>query len=191
MALKDKEKWERKYKESPELLEKRKPSEKLKKLIALTKGKNALEIACGSGRNSIYLAENNFQIDAMDISNLALTNIDKENYHNINTIQMDLEGYTPSISTYNLIVKINYLDRQLIPHLSKALKKDGILLIETYMESDLNTKAKSNSNFLLKEEELKSFFTDKSCEIIEYDEFDNDLEEKYRMKKQSIIVKKL
>ena len=84
----------------------------------------------------------------------------------------------------------NFLDRKLIPYLSKALKEDGILLIETYMDHKINEKESSNPDFLLKVGELKSFFDD-SFEIVEYDEFLNGNDELYKMMKQSIVVKKL
>ena len=83
----------------------------------------------------------------------------------------------------------NYLDRKIIPHLLKALQPEGILYIETYMHHEKNTKPNSNPDFLLQKDELKKFI-DSNYKIIEYDEFDNDKEELFRMKKQSIIVKK-
>ncbi|MGB5917628.1 MAG: tellurium resistance protein TehB, partial [Arcobacter sp.] len=84
----------------------------------------------------------------------------------------------------------NFLDRKLIPKLANALKKDGILFIETYMHDKINEKPPSNPDFLLQKDELKSFFDDQ-FEILDYDEFENEDYELYRMKKQSIEVKKL
>jgi hypothetical protein len=84
----------------------------------------------------------------------------------------------------------NFLDRNIILPLANALKKDGILFIETYMEDEENEKPNSNPDFLLKKGELKTFF-DNYYKILEYDEFFNETYELYRMKIQSIIVKKL
>ena len=53
MALNDKIKWDKKYKETPKLLEDRNPGEKLILAISKTSGKKALDIACGAGKNSI------------------------------------------------------------------------------------------------------------------------------------------
>jgi len=189
MAIEDRIKWDKRYQETPSLVKERNPSKKLHKVIEKVKGNKALEIACGTGRNSLFLAENGFEVEALDISSVALSYLDSLKLPNIQTKCLDLEGYRPAEDSYDLIVKTNYLDRDIIPHLAKALKKDGILLIETYMESECNTKPSSNPNFFLKGNELKTFFED-DYEILEYDEFENESFERFRMIKQSIIVKK-
>ncbi len=190
MALQDKIKWDKKYQETPTLLENRNPSNKLTKIVSKTKGNKALEIACGAGRNSIYLAKVGFNVEALDISKIALNTLKKQGYTNIITKCIDLEDYHPTLDSYNLIIMTNYLDRNIIPHLANALTKDGILFIETYMDDKENEKRNSNPDFLLKPDELKTFF-DENYEILEYDESFNESYELYRMKKQSIIVRKL
>jgi len=190
MAEKDKIKWNNKYKNTPTLLEKREASKKLINIIKEIKGKKALEIACGAGRNSIFLAQNDFEVEALDISDVAIENLKKKNIRNITVKQIDLENFKPNENSYDLIVKTNYLDRDIIPNLVKALKKDGILLVETYMDHISNEKPPSNPDFLLKKDELKTFF-DEKFEIVEYDEFDNEKNELFKMRKQSISVRKI
>ncbi len=190
MANKDRIKWNEKYKNTPKLLEDREPSIKLIEAIKHTKGNKALDIACGAGKNSIYLARNNFFIDSMDISDIALKTLDKKGYKNINTIQIDLEEeFVLNKNSYDIIVQTNFLDRTIIPKLINSLKKDGIIFIETYMHHSSNEKEPSNSNFLLKQKELQKLFKD-DFELIDYDEFDNEPYELYRMRKQSIIARK-
>lgn len=191
MAIEDKIKWDKKYRETPGLLKDRPHSKKLETVIDKAKGKRVLEIACGTGRNAVYLAQKGFEVEALDISQTALEFLDKKGHENIFIKLVDLEGYVPHPDSYDIIVKTNYLDREIIPRLADALKKEGILFIETYMDHPSNTKPGSNPDFLLKAGELKSFFGKNSFEIIEYDEFDNEPFEKYRMKKESIIVRKL
>lgn len=189
MAIKDKIKWDEKYSKTPKLLENRDVSIKLKNLLKEVKGKRTLDIACGAGRNSIFLAKLGFEVEAYDISEVALKKLDEKAYKNITTKCIDLENFIPSKSSYDLIVMTNYLDRNIIPNLANALKKDGILFIETYMEHKDNEKPNSNPDFLLKKEELKTFF-DENFIIIDYDEFDNESYELYKMKKQSIVVQR-
>jgi len=189
MGIDDKIKWDKKYQNRPELLEKREPSKKLVGLVAMVKGKKALDIACGSGRNSIFLANKNFDVEAFDISCIAIDSLNSHGYKNINTKCIDLEHYIPKQDSYDLIVMTNYLDRDIIRSLLNSLKKDGILFVETYMDHPSNTKPNSNSDFLLKSNELKEFIDKEKFSIIDYDEFDNESYEIYRMKKQSIIVK--
>ena len=58
------------------------------------------------------------------------------------------------------------------------------------MDDIVNEKPSSNPDFLLKKDELKTFFND-SFEVLDYDEFLNEKNELYRMKKQSISIRKI
>ena len=189
MSQKDKLKWDKKYQETTSLLKDREPSENLKKIVEKTKGKKALDVASGAGRNSIYLANNGFDVEALDISSVALEVLNNKGFKNISCKLVDLDEYEIPKNNYDLIVMTNFLDRNLIPKLSIALKIDGVLFIETYMEDKLNEKASSNPDFLLKKDELKTFFDD-NFELLVYDEFLNS-EELYKMKKQFIAIRKL
>ncbi len=190
MAQKDKIKWDKKYQNTPALLQHREPSKKLVQIIDKIQGTKALEVACGTGRNSIYLAKKDFEVEALDISQVALDTLNTQEDKNITTKLIDLDEYTPPLNSYNFIVMTNFLDRTLIPKLLQALKKDGILFIETYMDHKINEKPSSNPEFLLKAGELKTF-CDEDFEILEYEEFLNDSYELYKMMKQSIVVRKI
>ncbi|WP_428023848.1 class I SAM-dependent methyltransferase [Arcobacter sp.] len=189
MALNDKLKWDKKYQTTPSLLEKREPSNKLINLLTKVKGKKALDVASGAGRNSIYLATNGFEVEAIDISQIALNELEKKGFENITCKLVDLDEYEIPKNSYDFIIMTNFLDRNLIPKLKTALKNDGILFIETYMYDEINEKPPSNPDFLLQKDELKSFF-DNKFEILDYDEFENEDYELYKMMKQYIVVKK-
>lgn len=190
MAIEDKEKWNKKYKNTPELLASRPQSYKLSNVINYAKGLNALDVACGSGRNSIFLANNGFNVTSIDISEVALNSLNEKNNPKIKTQLVDLDTHKFDENSYDLIIMTNFLDRKAIPKLVNALKKDGVLFIETYMFHEENEKPPSNPDFLLKEGELKNFFDEKKVEIIEYDEFFNESFELYKMRKQAIAIRK-
>jgi SAM-dependent methyltransferase len=188
MSLEDKQKWDKKYTNTPKLLQKRTPSPKLENFAKHSDGLDALDFACGNGRNSLYLAKLGYIVDAYDISNIPLENLDAMDVKNINTKQVDLENFIPE-KKYDMILMCNYLDRDAIGILKNSLNKDGLFIVETYMHHETNEKPASNPDFLLKPDELKSFF-DEDFEVLDYDEFDNAQYELYRMRKQSIVVKK-
>ncbi len=190
MSAKDRQKWDKKYKETPKLLQPREASKKVVKFSDRCEGKKALDVACGSGRNSLYLASIGFDVESVDISQVALDVLKEKNIENIHTKLLDLDDYAPAKESYDLIIKCNYLQRDMIKKLSFALKKGGVMIVETYMNHESNTKPNSNPDFLLQKDELKSFF-DENFKILEYEEFDNEAYEIYRMKKQSIVVKKV
>ena len=190
MAQKDKEKWDKKYTEMADLLASRPPSDMVARYHEEAPGKRALDLACGSGRHSLYLARKGFQVDAVDISSVALEHLAAQpERENITIIEADLDTFSPQPNTYDLIVKTNYLDRSLIERAKEALKPGGIFIVETYVEDDANEKKDSNPDFLLHKDELLSVFDD-GFSILEYKNFWNEGYEKYRMKKEAIAAKK-
>ncbi|NOQ29994.1 MAG: methyltransferase domain-containing protein [Helicobacteraceae bacterium] len=162
---KDKLRWNEKYKNFPmptrvaPIVEKYLPKEKNLK---------ALDIACGKGRNSIYMAENGYVVDAIDISDVALSCVSE--HKNITTQEVDLDTYEIKKDTYDVIVKCYYLDRRLTPYIIEALKSGGLLIYETYLEvsSDKKYHQPSNPDFLLKSNELLKSFSE--LKVIYYEE---------------------
>ena len=194
MSQKDQLKWDRKYTENEKLLGFREPSPLLTQYHTQTPANKALDIACGTGRNTLYLASKGYEVDALDISAVALQELTQHmqkatDLSFIHTQLVDLDSYTPPLSSYDLIIQTNFLDRRLIPLLGESLTKGGIFIIETYMLDPENEKKGSNTTYLLKPAELPSYF-DKHYEILFFDEFWNQ-GENYRMRKQGIVVKKL
>jgi len=194
MAQEDQLKWDRKYTDNEKLLGFREPSKLLTRYMSSAPGTKALDIACGTGRNTLYLSAQGFEVDALDISAVALQELTQHmqkatDLSFIHTQLVDLDSYTPPLSTYDIIVQTNFLDRRLIPLLAKSLTKGGILIIETYMIDPENQKKGSNPIYLLQEGELPRYF-DEEYEILFYDEFWNQ-GENYRMRKQGIVVRSL
>ena len=196
MSKQDQEKWDKKFSEKSELLKPREASLYLQKLALVGKDKIALDLACGAGRHSLYLAKQGFKVFALDISEVALTAVDKliekEGVANqVTTAHSDLDEFAPEVALYDLIVMSNFLDRDLIKRACVGLKKDGLFFVETYMDDPSNEKKDSNPDFLLQKGELKQLFAPKDYELVLYEEFDNESYEMYKMKKQVITVRKL
>ena len=191
MSIDDKVKWEKKYKSDKNLLEKRPASHKYDIVLKLLDGGKVLDLACGAGRNTVFLSKKGFYVDAYDISLTALNNIDSMNLDNVNTYEFDLDEYNPKNLDYDLVVMTNFLDRLLIKKVSTQMKINSYFFIETYMNHEINEKKNSNPDFLLAKNELKEFFNNDKFEILDYDEFENESYESFKMMKQSILVKKL
>ena len=195
MALKDKQKWDTKYLQKSQLLNPRKPSINLVNHLDKCVGKRALDLGCGAGRNTIYLAQNGFSVDALDIAQIALdalhVELQKQNLTKyVNTKLSDLDNFEAQKDSYDLALMCNFLDRELIEEVKRTLSVDGIFIVETYMLDENNEKKDSNQNYLLKKDELKQIFND-GFEVLFYDEYDNEVHEIYQMKKQVIVAKKL
>jgi len=194
MSLKDKQKWDTKYIKKSQLLKPRKPSINLVNHLDKCIGKRALDLGCGAGRNTIYLAQNGFSVDALDIAQIALdalhVELEKQDLlEKVNIKLTDLDKFEAEKNSYDLALMCNFLDRKLIEKVKQTLSKDGIFIVETYMIDENNEKKDSNQDYLLKENELKQIFKN-GYEILFYDEYDNEPHEIYQMKKQVIVAKK-
>ncbi|MYD46199.1 MAG: methyltransferase domain-containing protein [Gammaproteobacteria bacterium] len=102
-------------------------------------GSRALDIACGTGRNSRFLASRGFQVTGLDVSDIALTkarNTEHPNNSQITYIQHDLDEGLPVIGYFDLIIVIRYIKRELFPRLDKYLVAGGHLLIEHHIKYD-------------------------------------------------------
>ena len=182
--LDDKKRWNTKHK-TKDL-----PSDVSKiveKYHALSNGKKALDIACGQGRNTKFLASFGYSVDAVDYSDYALCSIE-DNKH-INKIEADLDNYKITPNAYDLIVNINFLERRLFAQIKDGLKSGGLVIFETLVLSFCEDCKPSNLNYLLRTNELLHSFI--GLEVIYYEEkFEiNHLGEK--VKKASIVARKI
>ena len=73
------------------------PSKDVKEIISyLNKDARILDVGCGDGRHSLYLANLGFKVDAFDISTNAIKKIDylkKQNNLDINTYVCDVLSF--------------------------------------------------------------------------------------------------
>ena len=94
-------------------------------------GRRALDIACGDGRNAAYLARLGFEVDAVDISDVAIDALQAaatdpaSPYTRSDSIS---SGNSLPGSDYEVIVQLNYLQRSLFEPLARALTPGGILI---------------------------------------------------------------
>ena len=124
---------------------------------------HALDIACGSGRNALFLAEKGFEVTGIDISAVALAHAEqraKQKSLSILWRQADLENYTLEAAAYDLIVNIDYLQRSLLPAITAALKLGGFVIFETYLIDQQTIGHPNNPDYLLKHNELLRYFPD-------------------------------
>ncbi len=129
----------------------------------------ALDIAAGNGRNAFFLADKGFQVEAVDISGVAIDLIRTKN-PDILSFHEDLNRYIPARDSFDLIININFLDRRLFPHIKRALRKNGILIFKTFLDSHFQNSSQPNSNidhYLQSNELLHAFL---SLQILYYRE---------------------
>lgn len=168
-----------------------KPHKLLIELAETMKAGNALDLACGTGRHAIFLAEKGWRVTAVDNSSVGIEIAEqraKEKGLAIDFRVADLEKGEFQIeeNAYDLICNFYYLQRDLFGAMKKGLKSGGIIIstIHIYGEGE------KSGRFLLREGELKEFFDE--FEILHYHETaatDTDAGEHHR-RTAEIIAKK-
>ena len=160
----------------------------LQHYIEHSKVGNALDLACGTGRNTHYLEKLGFVVDAVDLSDYALSQI--EDSPNIQKIEVDLDEYDLEKAKYDLIVNCNYLNRRLMNQMVDSLKEEGLIIFETFIEAHEKPEQGSmNPAYLLQRNELVNVFGD--LDIIFYEEKDGVNLRGEKNKTASLVAKKV
>lgn len=97
----------------------------------------ALDVACGGGRNALFLAEIGFEVDAVDVSDVAverLRAVAAQRELSVNAVRADLEDAPFPHSTYQVIINFNVLLRSLFAPIQRALAPGGLLVLETWRQ---------------------------------------------------------
>jgi len=135
----------------------------LKKYLRIFPRGKALDLAAGEGRNAVFLAENGFAVEAVDISRTALDRAKKSALSRgvrIKTVAADLDTLVIPREEYELILDFYFLERRLIPVIKRGLKKGGMVVFETYTtdQRDKAAGGPSKMKYLLKPNELLRLF---------------------------------
>lgn len=150
MSQADREKWNQRYREGA-YAEREHPAAFLVEHVPgiLAKQLNttesseplrALDIACGAGRNSFYLAGLGYQVDAIDVSAEALNRAQStrsDHDASIRWIEHDLdEGLPADLPLADLMVISRYLDLDLVTAALRQLRPGGYLLCEVHLATE-------------------------------------------------------
>lgn len=132
----------------------------------------ALDLACGSGRNSRYLAQLGFEVEAIDISDVAVERLElrvAEWNLPIHPRVLNLETGNLPRNHYRVVVNINYLERRIFPAIVEALLPGGLLFFTTFLKGSPPPRGgKINPAYLLDPGELRRAFS--ALQILDYRE---------------------
>ena len=143
-----------------------------RELVTSARGGRALDVACGDGRNSAYLARLGLEVDAVDISDVAIDALAAAVAARrlpVTPIRLDLECDPLPDGPYDVIVQINYLQRTLAAGLAERLRPGGLLLVETVTRAHVEELGnRFDPRFLLEPGELRDAFA--GLEVLRYEE---------------------
>ena len=123
----------------------------------------ALELACGLGGNALFLAAQGLQVDAVDVSPVALqklANFAAKQKLDVTGLERDIESDWQSPAQYDVIVCSHYLYRPLCPRIAAALNSGGLLFYQTFTLDKLDSSGPKTADYLLRNNELLQLFSE-------------------------------
>jgi tellurite methyltransferase len=165
----------------------------------LPPGAKVLDLGCGEGKNSFFLAKNNFEVSAVDISKEGIKKLNefaKKEKLKINTTVSDLKSYLQNCETFDAIFGINvlqFINNESIISVVKQIQAKtnfgGLNVVSSFVAENLEQKKKrlSNGRYLFDEGELKNLYKD--WKILFYEEKLGELEMHGEPRHQHFIVK--
>lgn len=123
----------------------------------------ALDLAGGVGQNGLWLAEQGYTVDILDISRVALSRARDEmtarGLRSVNLLQMDLDAVELNAAYYDLVCVFRFLKREFMPHLRASVRIGGRVIYETFNLHYLEIVPEFNPAYLLNPGELEAMFT--------------------------------
>jgi len=145
------------------------PNQLLVETVAKLQPGKALDLACGTGRNALWLAANNWDVTAVDGSQAAIDLLCRraaERGIAIHTCVADLakDEYPLQTASWDFIAICFYLQTSLIESAKRGVKPGGLFLVIVHIASP----GDQPTAHQLRPGELKSYFDD--WEILHYHE---------------------
>lgn len=158
MAEADRDKWNERHRDG--YAAHGQPSALLQQWIERIPRGRALDLACGAGRNALFLAANGFEVDAVDISDVALDlgrRRARADGLRVNWIEQDLDEPLALADSYTLLLVVRYVNLPLIRELSGRLLPGGMLVTEQHFVTDAEVGGPSDPMFRLQPGALREF----------------------------------
>ena len=149
MSKADREKWDRRYAQGA-FAERSHPNAFLEQWLPDLPSGRALDIACGAGRNSLFLAAAGYTVDALDISAEGLARAAasaRQRGLQVNWIERDLDAGLPDTGCYDLIIMLRYVNLPLLRKLRDRLNPGGHLVVEEHLATDAEVIGPRGSRF--------------------------------------------
>jgi tellurite methyltransferase len=133
----------------------------------------ALDLACGAGRDAVYLAQRGFAVEGWDHAPEALERTRELAIRHGVMVRTELRNLErpdlqPPAQLFDLIVCFRFLHRPLFPWMERALAPGGWLVYETFLVGQERFGRPIRAQFLLARGELARAFP--SLETIHYEE---------------------
>lgn len=130
MSLED---WNRRYRSREEINDE--PAPILVEAASSLEPGRALDLACGAGRNAIWLARRGWDVVAVDGAREAIRLV-RELEPGVDARELDLETGAPlpfDDASFDLVTNLYYLHRPLFPEIRRLLRPGGLAVVAIRM----------------------------------------------------------
>lgn len=156
MSRSDAEKWDAKYRTGDH--DRAEPARVLSDFSHLLPPQGqALDLACGTGANALYLARRGLKTTAWDISTEALSVLRTRAAANnifLETRVCDVTDTVIPAQSFDVISVSYFLERALFPAIISALRMNGLLFYQTWTRERSSERGPRTENFRLGANEL-------------------------------------
>jgi SAM-dependent methyltransferase len=126
----------------------------------LQPGTRVLDVACGHGRNSRYLASRGCRVIAVDSDPACGRSLAGEASVEFHLADLERDPWPFDGQSFDAVVVIHYLHRPLLPHLAAVLAPGGLLVYETFAVGNEQFGRPRNPDYLLRPCELLDAFAE-------------------------------
>ena len=153
--------WNERYRLGEQII--KEPLPLLVRVVDGLKPGRALDLACGTGRHAIFLAERGWQVTAVDASHVGIEiakAVARVREVEVDWRVADLERTEFEIEAefYDLIGVFYYLQRDLFQQIRAGLRPNGIAIAAIHMVDESPDTKPMNPAFLLQPGELRAEF---------------------------------
>ena len=146
------------------------PSDWVKRFASLiSKNGKVLDLACGSGRHALFLANLGFSVLAVDQNIAAIKDLGNS-LITAKQCNLEEEFWPLADLQFDGIVVTNYLYRPHLERLPEILAPNGVLIYETFAQGNGEFGKPSNPNFLLNPGELLAFAAYHELKVLAYED---------------------
>jgi SAM-dependent methyltransferase len=122
-----------------------------------------LDLACGLGGNALLLGERGLEVDAWDLSPVAIERLAQAAAAGgirVHTAVRDVLTRPPEPDSFDLILVSHFLERGLAPAIAAALRPAGLLFYQTFTREAVSDCGPANPAYRLATNELLGLFPD-------------------------------
>jgi len=126
-----------------------------------------LDLACGNGRNGLYLVENDIAVTFADINSAAIEQLkqhaskdEHQQFMDFWSVDFEQEANMPLANKhFAAIMVFRYLHRSLFDQIKQAILPGGLIIYETFTTDQIQFGRPKNPDFLLNSGELLNVFS--------------------------------